>query len=103
MSNAYPAEFRERALRMLAEAQPDHASDFAAANHVAGRLRVNPETLRLWKNRADIDGGREPGISSRGAGGDQAVEEADRRVGKGERDPAVSERICLNRARPNLV
>jgi hypothetical protein len=38
MSNPYPAEFRERALRMLAEARGDHASDFAAANHVAGRL-----------------------------------------------------------------
>lgn len=55
MSNPYPAEFRERALRMLAEARPDHASDFAAASHVAGRLGVNPETLRLWKKRADID------------------------------------------------
>ena len=47
MTNPYPAEFRERALRMLAEARPDHPSDFAAANHVAGRLGVNPETLRL--------------------------------------------------------
>jgi transposase len=64
MSNPYPAEFRERALRMLAEARPDHASDFAAANHVAARLGVNPETLRLWKKRADIDAGRQPGTSS---------------------------------------
>jgi transposase len=47
MSNPYPAEFRERALRMLAEARPDHASDFAAASHIAGRLGMNPETLRL--------------------------------------------------------
>ncbi len=64
MSNPYPAEFRECALRMLAEARPDYLSDFAAANHVAGRLGVNPETLRLWKKRADIDADREPGTSS---------------------------------------
>jgi transposase len=64
MSNPYPAEFRERALRMLAEARPDHLSDFAAANHVAGRLGVNPEMLRLWNTRAAIDAGREPGTSS---------------------------------------
>ena len=64
MTNPYPADFRERALRMLAEARPDHLSDFAAASHVAGRLGVNPETLRLWKKRADIDAGREPGTSS---------------------------------------
>jgi transposase len=64
MSNPYPAEFRERALRMLAGARPDHASDFAAANHVAGRLGVNLETSRLRKKRADIDAGREPGTTS---------------------------------------
>ncbi|MFM9920847.1 transposase [Lacisediminihabitans sp. H27-G8] len=64
MPNPYPAEFRERALRMLAEARPDHLSDFAAANHVAGRLGVNPETLRLWKKRADINAGRTPGTTS---------------------------------------
>ena len=64
MSSPYPAEFRERALRMLAEARADHPSDFAAASHVAGRLGVNPETLRLWKKRADIDVGREPGTTS---------------------------------------
>lgn len=64
MTNPYPAEFRERALRMLAEARRDHPSDLAAASHVAGRLGVNPETLRLWKKRADSDAGREPGTSS---------------------------------------
>ena len=47
MSNPYPPEYRERALRMLTEARPDHPSDFAAANHLAGRLGVNPEVLRL--------------------------------------------------------
>ena len=64
MSNPYPAEFRERALRMLAEARADHPSDFAAAGHVAGRLGVNPETVRLWKKRADIDAGQAPGTTS---------------------------------------
>ena len=42
MTNPYPAEFRERALRMLAEVRADHPSDFAVASHVAGRLR-DPE------------------------------------------------------------
>ena len=30
MTNPYLAEFRERALRMLAEARSDHSTDFAA-------------------------------------------------------------------------
>jgi len=64
MTHPYPAEFRERALRMLAEARPDHPSDFAAASHVGGRLGVYPETLRLWKKRADIDTGRKLGTTS---------------------------------------
>jgi transposase len=64
MTNPYSADFRERALRMLAQTRPDHLSDFAAASHVAGRLGMNPETLRLWKKRADIDAGREPGTTS---------------------------------------
>ena len=103
MSNPYPSEFRERALRMLAEARPDHASDFAAANHVAGRLGVNPETLRLWKKRGDIDAGQGPRDDVGGAAGDQTVEETDRRVGESERDPAVCERVFRHRARPHLV
>jgi transposase len=64
ITNPYPAEFRERALRMLAEARPDHPSDFAAASHVGGRLGVNPETLRLWKKRADIDTGQKLGTTA---------------------------------------
>ena len=49
---------------MLAEARGDHVSDFAATNHVAGRLGVNPETLWLWKKRVDVDAGQAPGTSS---------------------------------------
>ena len=64
MSNPYPAELRDSALRMLAEARADHPPDFAAAGHVAGRLGVNPETLRLWKKRADINAGQAPGTTS---------------------------------------
>lgn len=64
MPGPYPLEFRERALRMLGEARPDHQSDHAAITHVAGRLGINPETLRLWKQRADIDARRAPGTSS---------------------------------------
>ena len=49
---------------MLVEARGDHASDYAAANYVAGCLGVNSEMLRLWKKRADIDAGRQRGTSS---------------------------------------
>lgn len=64
MPGPYPDEFRQRALRMLSEARPDHKTDHAAIKHVAGRLGAKPETLRLWKKRLDVDEGREPGTSS---------------------------------------
>ena len=60
MPGPYPDEFRQRALRMLSEARPDHA----AIKHVAARPSVNPGTLRLWKKRLDVDEGRQPGTSS---------------------------------------
>ena len=44
-------------LRMLSEARPDHKTDHAAIKHVAAKLGVNPETLRLWKKRLDVDEG----------------------------------------------
>lgn len=64
MPGPYPDEFRQRALRMLSEARPDHKTDHAAIKHVAAMLGVNPETLRLWNMRLDVDEGRHPGTSS---------------------------------------
>ena len=48
---------------MLSERRPDHETDHAAIEHVAGRLWVNPETLWLWKKRVAVGKGREPGTS----------------------------------------
>lgn len=64
MTNPFRANFRERALRMPEQARLEHLPDFAAASHVTGQLGANPETLRLWKKRADIDAGREPRTTS---------------------------------------
>lgn len=58
MPGPYADEFRQRALRMLSEARPDHKTDHAAIRHVAAKLGVDPETLQLWKKRLDVDEGR---------------------------------------------
>jgi transposase len=47
----YTPEMRERALRMLAEARPDHPNLMTAIRHVAGMLGMSPETLRVWQRR----------------------------------------------------
>lgn len=54
MNRKYSPEMRERALRMLAEARPEHATMMPAIRHVAGLLGMSPETLRLRRRRYEI-------------------------------------------------
>ena len=57
----YPAELRERAVRLVREAlaDPDRAS--GAVRRVGEQLDINPETLRGWVNQARTDAGERPG------------------------------------------
>lgn len=103
MTNSYPPEFRERARRMLAGARPDHSSDFAAASYVAGRLGVNPETLRLWKKCSDIDAVREPGMSSEAQAETKRPKKQIVELEKANEILEVSECIFRHRTRPHLV
>lgn len=64
MPKKFEPEMRERALRMLAEALPEHRSKSEAARHVAELLGISPETLRTWARRVEIDQGRAPGVTT---------------------------------------
>ena len=64
MNQRYSPEMRERALRMLAEALPEHKNKTAAVRHVAGLLGMSGETLRTWARRVEIDEGRAPGVTT---------------------------------------
>ena len=64
-SRNYPAELRERAVRLVAEVRPDHPTEWAAICSVAEKLGIGTaETLRKWVRRAEIDGGTRPGKTS---------------------------------------
>ncbi len=61
----YPAELRERAVRMVLESKTDYPSEFEALRSIAGKLGIgSPETLRKWVRRAEIDGGVRVGKTS---------------------------------------
>ena len=64
MNRKYSPEMRERALRMLAEARPEHPNMMSAVRHVAGLLGMSPETLRLWQRRYEVDAGVTPGLTT---------------------------------------
>ena len=64
MNRKYSPEMRERALRMLAEARPEHPNMMSAVRHVAGLLGMSPETLRLWQRRYEDDAGTKPGVTT---------------------------------------
>ena len=62
--NRYPAEVRERAVRLVLESQKDHGSRWAAIMSVASKLGCTAETLRRWINDAERDSGNSPGLST---------------------------------------
>ena len=60
----YPAEVRERAVRLVFEHQGEHETQWAAITSIAEKFGMSAETLRKWVRQAEVDGGRRPGVTS---------------------------------------
>ena len=60
----YPAEMRDRAVRMVFEAEQHCDSLWEAIRSVADKLGPTSETIRKWVRRVETDEGRRPGLTS---------------------------------------
>jgi transposase len=60
----YPAEVRERAVRMVFDHQGEYPSQWKAICSIAESLGVHRESLRVWVRRAETDAGTRPGLTS---------------------------------------
>lgn len=59
----YPAELRERAVRMVLDHQDEYESQWEAMTSVAEKLGPTAETVRKWVRQAERDSGRRAGPS----------------------------------------
>ena len=60
----YPAEMRERAVRMVHEALAERGEHVGAVTRIARQLGIGPESLRTWVKQAEIDSGKRPGLTT---------------------------------------
>jgi transposase len=64
MPKKYPAEVRERAVRMTLDRLKDYPPLWAAVSDLAPKLNVGAETLRKWTLQAQSDAGDRVGPTS---------------------------------------
>ena len=60
----YPAEMRERAVRLVFEQESAHESQWAAIASIAAKMGCTAETLRKWVRQAERDSGARPGVTT---------------------------------------
>ena len=64
MPSKYDEQTRAKAIRLVTEHVQDYASEWAAITAVAGRLGMNPETLRKWLRQVEVDAGQVEGTTT---------------------------------------
>ena len=64
MPKQYDEQTKAKAVRLVQEHRDEYASEYEAIKAIAGRLGMNPETLRKWLRQAEVDAGQVDGITT---------------------------------------
>jgi len=60
----YPAEVRERAVRLVFEQEAAHETQWSAIRAIAPKIGCSAETLRKWVRQAERDVGKRAGLTT---------------------------------------
>ena len=83
----YPAEIRERVVRMVFEHEAEHASPVGDDHLDRLEVRDDPRDVADAARRAEVHAGVRPGLTSNEAGAATRARAREPRTAPGERDP----------------
>lgn len=82
----YPEELRDRAVRLVFDMRAETGIKRGPIKKVADQLGINPETLRNWVRRAEVDRRERPGTTTEDA---ERIRELEREVRELRRANAI--------------